>query len=152
MKKIFLLLLAFSAILFACNSNGDAKKNGAFNPESLLQNTNDTSKYTTIKWLDSVVNFGSVIRGAKVNVVFRFVNTGIHPLYIIYAKPGCGCTIVDFTKGAIMPGKQGEVTGQYDSNHGSPGEEIEKSISVTCNALNYQNRVNYTLVFKGMVR
>jgi hypothetical protein len=151
MKKIFFLLFSFSTILFACNNSGNTSvsKSDTFNPASILNDTTDLSKYTTIKWLDSVVNFGSVIKGAQVKVVFRFMNTGTHPLYIIYAKPGCGCTIADFTKGAIMPGKEGEVTAQYDSNHGNPGQEIKKSIFITCNAI---NQIRYNLVFTGMVK
>jgi hypothetical protein len=41
----------------------------------------DTANYTTIQWLDSVVNFGSIPMGEQVKVVFRFRNSGNNPLY-----------------------------------------------------------------------
>ncbi len=148
MKKIFFLFLSLSAILAACN-NAQDKNPASFNPATLLDNTKDLSKYTTIKWLDSTLNFGTVVKGEPAKVVFRCLNTGDKPLYLIYVRPGCGCTVVDFTKGAIMPGKQGQVMAQYDTNRASEGvQEVNKSIDVTCNA---KNAVRYTLRFTGKV-
>lgn len=147
MKKIFFFFLFISAILAACN-NAQDKKAASFNPATLLDNTNDLSKYTTIKWLDSAINFGTVTKGDPVKVIFHCLNTGDKPLYLIYVRPGCGCTVVDFTKGAIMPGKQGIVTAQYDTNRGEGEQEVSKSIDITCNA---KNAVRCTLRFTGKV-
>ena len=47
----------------------------------------DTSKYTTIVWLDSIVNFGSIKMGEQTKVVYRFKNTGNQPLFLANVKP-----------------------------------------------------------------
>jgi hypothetical protein len=150
MRKIFFLSAVFASLLIvACNSNNDAKKNGAFNPASLLDDTTNKDNFTSIKWLDSIVDFGVATYGDKAKVLFHFLNTGTKPLYIINARPGCGCTVADFTKGAVMPGKQGVVTAVYDTRHGHSGEVVHKAIYITCNAL---PRTQQTLEFTGMVK
>jgi hypothetical protein len=39
----------------------------------------DSSKFTTVQWLDTLVDIGKVKEGEMVNVVFRFKNTGDQP-------------------------------------------------------------------------
>ncbi len=134
--------------LCACNTNSDNKP-ANFNPADLLNDTTKAENFSTIKWLDSTVDFGVATKGEKVKTTFRFLNSGTNPLYIIYVKPGCGCTVADFTKGAVMPGKQGIVTAQYDTNHGNAGEVVHKNLYVTCNA---RPQSLYTLSFTGMVK
>jgi len=107
----------------------------------------DTANYTEIQWIDSVQNFGKVNKGQKVELTFHFKNTGNRPLFIAEVRPSCGCTVADYTKGAIAPGQTGKVTGEFDSNHGYPGN-IRKTISVTSNTKNNPHSV---LVFTGEV-
>ncbi len=106
----------------------------------------DVKNYTTATFPDSVQNFGTVERGRQVKLVFHVMNTGTKPLLIADAKPACGCTVADFTKSAIAPGKEGEIVGTFDSNHGLPGE-IRKTITVITNT----SKTNNTLVFMGTV-
>ncbi len=108
----------------------------------------DTSKYTTIQWMDTVVNFGTANKGEQVKVTFRFRNTGNQPLIVANVRAACGCTVPDYTKGAIAPGGEGEVTGAFDSNK-SEGEAIRKSIFVTTNT---RNKTNHTLIFTGRIK
>ncbi|MES2003352.1 MAG: DUF1573 domain-containing protein [Bacteroidota bacterium] len=108
----------------------------------------DTAKYTQIQWLDSVVNFGTINMGEKIQVVFRFKNTGKNPLFLANVRAGCGCTVPDYTKGAIAPGGEGVVTGAFDSNKAHAGE-VRKSIFVTTNT---HNQTRYTLIFTGLIK
>ena len=108
----------------------------------------DTTTYTTVQWIDSVVNFGSIPMGEKAQVAFRFRNTGAKPLYIANVRAGCGCTVADFTKGAIAPGREGVVTGAFDSNKSHPGE-VRKNIFVTTNT---KNGKDHTLIFTGLIK
>jgi len=62
-------------------------------------------------------------------------------------RPGCGCTVADYTKAAIPPGGTGEINAEFDSNHGTTGE-VRKSISVQTNTTNPSPR----LVFFGIVK
>lgn len=107
----------------------------------------DTSHYTTIQWLDSVVNFGSIRKGETIKVAFRFRNTGKYPLLITNVRAGCGCTVPEYTQQAVAPGAEGLVTGAFDSNKAQAGE-VRKSIFVSANT---SNKTTHTLIFTGLV-
>src|SRR6478735_1400579 len=141
MKRIVIPVLLSSVIWLSCKNN-DISKDA--NTKILA----DTTQYTNIQWLDSVVNFGNINMGEKIKVVFRFKNTGNKPLVLAEVKAGCGCTVPDYTKGAIAPGAQGEVTGAFDSNKSHPGE-VRKSIFVTANT---HDKTNHTLIFTGLIK
>ncbi|WP_185194828.1 DUF1573 domain-containing protein [Chryseobacterium cheonjiense] len=70
---------------------------------------------TTIALSESNFDFGKVKKGDKVQHVYEITNTGSNPLVISEVKPGCGCTVPDFTKEPIMPGKKGKITLHFDS-------------------------------------
>jgi hypothetical protein len=108
----------------------------------------DTAKYTSIQWTDSVVNFGSINMGEQIKIAFHFRNTGNQPLFLANVKAGCGCTVPDYTKGAILPGGEGEVTGAFDSNKAHAGE-VRKAIFVTTNT---HNKKEHTLIFTGLIK
>jgi hypothetical protein len=108
----------------------------------------DSSGYTRIQWLDSIVRFDTIRMGGQAQVSFRFRNTGDKPLYLTEVKAGCGCTVPNYTKDAIAPGGEGVVTGAFDSNKAHPGE-VRKSIFVTANTL---NGTKHTLIFTGLIR
>ena len=138
MKRTFFLLL-FAAFFIAVIASSCQNSDSA----TLMK---DVANYTTASFSDSVQNFGTVQQGRQVKIVFHVLNTGAKPLLIADAKPGCGCTVADFTKSAIAPGKEGEITGTFDSNHGMPGE-IRKTITVTTNTSPTHNM----LIFMGTV-
>ena len=138
MKPVFFCL--FFVVMFVFMTISSCQNNKA---EGMMK---DVKNFTTAAFPDSVQNFGTVERGRLVKLVFHVMNTGTKPLLIADAKPSCGCTVADFTKSAIAPGKQGEIVGTFDSNHGLPGD-IRKSIAVTTNTL----KTNTTLVFTGTV-
>jgi hypothetical protein len=141
MKPFIILFALISLGCVACNNQDQS--NGS-NPGAIT----DTSKFTSILWLDSLVNFGNVNMGEKVQVAFKFRNIGTKPLYLTNVRAGCGCTVPDFTKGAIAPGKEGEVTGAFDTNKAHAGE-VRKNIFVTTNT---QNGINHTLTFTGIIK
>jgi len=149
MKKALLYcvcIIFFAALIAGCSNNPDVvTQPGAKDQAHQL----DTANYTTIKWIDSVKDFGNVIHGDTVKIVFNFLNTGSRPLYLAEVRPGCGCTLADYTKGAVLPGQQGQVIAQYDSNHGAPNQQVHKSVTVTCNAKNSSRTI---LIFNGFVK
>ncbi|MGQ2983936.1 DUF1573 domain-containing protein [Flavobacterium sp.] len=65
--------------------------------------------------------------------VFEFTNTGDAPLIIKEAKSTCGCTVPNWPKEAIAPGKTGKIEVKYNMNPGP----IRKTITVQSNAVNY---------------
>jgi len=139
MKK---LLLVFSISIFVtigCNTNPTIKLG--------LDKVFDTSKFTKIQWVDTLANLGTMTMGETKTASFQIKNIGNKPLYITNVAAGCGCTVPDYTKGAIAPGGTGIVTGSFDSNKSHPGE-FHKSIFVTTNSA---NGINQTLVFTGII-
>jgi Protein of unknown function (DUF1573) len=107
----------------------------------------DSSNYTQVQWLDTVVNIGQLKMGEKKRISFTCLNTGTKPLIITNARPGCGCTVADYTKEPIAPGQKGEVIASFDSNK-VHGGDIHKSIVVTTNTT---NGTEHILTFKGSV-
>lgn len=143
MKRFIILSIVLCAAFYAC-SDGNANRQL---PHSASQIEKDTASYTTIQWLDSMKNFGTAKFGDKVNIEYTFKNTGSKPLYLLDVRPTCGCTIADYTKSAVMPGKEGYVKAIYDSHHGVPGN-VRKSIVVTSNTT---NDTHFVLAFTGDV-
>ncbi len=139
--RSFIGLIFAAVIMIACGNNEQAAA-----PQQ--QASVDSTKLTNVQWLDSVVNFGSISMGEKIEVKFRFKNTGSQPLMIQSVKAGCGCTAPDYTKEAIPPGGEGEVTGAFDSNKVTEGE-VRKTISVVMNTTPYPDHI---LVFSGTIR
>jgi hypothetical protein len=71
---------------------------------------------TTIQWLDSARDFGKINEGQKLEVSFRFKNTGDKPLVISKVQPSCGCTVADESKAPVAPGAQGMVKAVFNSD------------------------------------
>lgn len=140
MKRVLIAAALSSILWFSCDrvdavTEADAK---------LMA---DTAKYTTVQWLDTLVSFGTANKGEQVKVTFRFRNTGNQPLILASVRAACGCTVPDYTKGAVAPGGEGEVTGAFDSNKSAAGE-VRKSIFVTTNT---KNKTRQTLIFTGLI-
>jgi hypothetical protein len=128
--------------MISCREN-DAKKNGV----SSMQLPKDSSQFTKITWLDSTIrDFGSIPEGQKLEVAYRFLNSGTKPLIIARVQPSCGCTVAEQPNQPIMPGKEGVIKASFNSegrigiNHkkiyviantrGSQSNEIEFSVLV----------------------
>lgn len=62
------------------------------------------------------ISFGTVTQGKKVEKDFIFTNTGKTPLIITSATGSCSCTVPEFPKEPIAPGKTGVIHVVFDSN------------------------------------
>ncbi len=141
MKKGLYLALLLAIAFAGCKNNG----------EKLIKVNQlpavDTAHYTKVLWLDSLVDFGVIKMGEKINIRFRVKNTGTKPLYLTDVHPVCGCTVADYTKEAIAPGAEGVVVGAFDSKLSHVGT-VRKSILATTNS---QNGINHNLIFTGVI-
>jgi len=141
MKSVFVSLCALLLVIFySCNS--DVPQEAPANAGA------DTANFTTVQWLDSNYNFGTINHGEKVHIKYTCKNTGNKPLFIYSVRPGCGCTVADYTKSAIMPGKTGEVDAEFDSNHSGSTGEVHKNIVMQTNTFNASPK----LLFYGTVK
>lgn len=108
----------------------------------------DSTKLTTILWLDSVINSGTVLEGQKLEVTFRFKNTGDKPLVIEDARPSCGCTVPVKPEEPIMPGKEGYIKAVFNSQ-GRTGAN-HKTITVHANTKpNTSHMVEFNVTVLG---
>lgn len=136
----------FCLVIFACSNNKNPYENNlGIKPEHLAQM--DTAHYTLIKWKDTLIDFGTIQMGDSVNVKFKFTNIGSTPLFIFNTRTSCGCTITNFSKDPVMPGKSGIITATYKS--GRQSGKINKAITVMANTKNYTNNV---LFIRGVVQ
>ena len=60
-------------------------------------------------------SFDSIKQGDVVVREFKFTNTGKSPLIISEVIVGCGCTVTEFSKEPIAPGKTGTVKVEFHS-------------------------------------
>ena len=128
MKKLLLSLVAFTVttVLFA-------QKTAA-----------DVAKFTS-----ETIDLGKIKQGNPTTATFVITNVGTDPLIIEQANPTCGCTIGDYTKSPIAPGKTGTITATYNAaalNHFDKhltvkfaGVDETKSITITGDVLSTED-------------
>lgn len=79
-------------------------------------------------------NFGTFSEESPVVTgTFTFTNIGDAPLVIHQAIASCGCTVPEYTKEPIMPGKKGTLKVTYNGTGKYPGH-FKKSITLRTNA------------------
>ncbi len=78
-----------------------------------------------------VHNFGEVMQGEVIKVRFEIKNTGKVPLKLFDVKPSCGCTLADYCKDAVDPGKTAWVDAEVDTKE--QNGEIFKKVTVFAN-------------------
>ncbi len=72
---------------------------------------------TTLALSEANFDFGKLKKGDHVEHIYEVTNTGTNPLIISQVKPGCGCTVPDYTKDPILPGQKGKITLKFDSTN-----------------------------------
>jgi hypothetical protein len=144
-----MFLLAATGFITIASCQGGASKDAQANSSQAgtIPEPVDSSKFTTIEWIEQSKDYGKITEGQKLEVSFRFKNTGNKPLVIESVHPSCGCTVADPPKEPIAPGNEGEIKGSFDSN-GKEGEQ-HKTLVVTANTKGGQN---HDLVFTVTVQ
>ena len=72
-------------------------------------------------------DFGKIKQNVPVTATFEVTNVGNEPLIIDQAQPSCGCTVSDYTKAPIAPGKTGTIKATFNAAAMGP---INKQITV----------------------
>lgn len=60
-------------------------------------------------------DFGDIIENQVVETTYEFTNTGKSDLLISDCKAACGCTVPNWPREPIKPGKGGKITVKFDS-------------------------------------
>lgn len=131
-RKIFLLVPAL--FLLACT--GDEKGGGKIGSDIVNVSENgDGSKNNAlpaITFEETVHDFGKITQGERVKWSFKFKNTGNANLVISNVSTTCGCTIADYPRDPIAPGKEGKIDTEFNSD-GKPGGPMERKVTVVSN-------------------
>ena len=85
----------------------------------------------SIKFTETVWDFGTIKNDRPASHNFEFTNVGTGNLVILDASAECGCTRPEYSEKPIAPGKKGKVKVTYNPV-GRPGS-FEKTVTVRTN-------------------
>jgi hypothetical protein len=130
--KRVILFVSFVSILaiVGCRKKGNPY---AGLPTSIL---NDT---TIVEILEKEYVFDTINEGDSVVHTFKVKNIGEKNLIIGDAFGSCGCTVPDFPKDPIAPGKIAEIVVRFNSK-GKPGDQ-NKSVTMQLNTASHSEQV-----------
>jgi len=120
--KQFTLLLFIAVLTSACTSNNTENKSPV-----------DKASSPVMTFAKESHDFGQINEGDKVVYDFFFTNTGKSALIISNAAATCGCTVPEFPKQPLAPGKTGIIHVVFNST-GKSGMQ-NKTITLTTNSL-----------------
>ena len=75
-------------------------------------------------------DFGKVEQHSNTSFEFVFTNTGSEPLVLSNVKGSCSCTVPEWPRSPIMPGKSGKILVKYDSKRLGP---FSRSVTISSN-------------------
>lgn len=121
---IFLTIGLLPLLLYTCKKNKS-------DTGSKTEITKPSAEPAKIEFEEAVYNFGEITAGDTVQHTFKFRNSGNVPLVIAAADAQCGCTVPDWPREPINPGKTGEIKVVFNSAHKI--DKQDKKISVVAN-------------------
>lgn len=121
--------LAGAACLFFFATSCDQKGDGSISADMVSNSATATGEnipVSDIKFDQDTFDFGTVIEGEKVAHAYTFTNTGNHDLIITKAVGSCGCTVPEWPKEPIKPGKKGSIDVVFNSDRrvGKANKEV----------------------------
>lgn len=135
--KTLILALAIPFLLLGCNN----KKADETSTDSIAteQTVSDAPDAPVMSFEKSEYDFGTINEGEKVSYQYKFTNTGKTPLIISEALASCGCTVPEYPKEPIPPGKGGVIKVVFNS--AAKFGKQSKAITITSNAVPTTNTI-----------
>jgi len=127
MKKI--IILAIVALSFSACRNANNSTAQVTGSDSAVVASPDAP---VIAFERDIFDFKKIKQGESVQHDFKFKNDGKSPLIISNATATCGCTVPEFPKEPILPGKEGVVKVVFNST-GKEGMQ-DKVVTINSNA------------------
>ncbi len=78
-------------------------------------NAQEAGSAAVIEFKEKSIDFGDITQGDKVSHTFELTNTGSTPLIISNVAATCGCTVPNWPKDPIAPGKTAEIEVSFNS-------------------------------------
>ena len=120
-----------TACIFAASCSSDKTSEEKEATSTVSADSIAKKPLTSIAFVDSLHDFGTINEGEKATYTFKYTNTGENPLVLEDVRASCGCTLPEWTKDEIAPGGEGLIKVVYNSD-GRPGE-FKKTITVIAN-------------------
>jgi hypothetical protein len=125
--RVFILIVAMTLITSSCkNAENDVKADN----NALVEKANGLQPEITFESTEH--DFGTIKEGEQVGWYFKFTNTGGSDLIITNATASCGCTVPEYSREPVPPGKEGTIKVVFDSQ-GRSGTQM-KSVTIESNA------------------
>jgi hypothetical protein len=119
MKKLyFIFVLVMGLALTGCQNDNNSKtiSTDVVKNEKSADGT-EGDVMPKFSFVETVHNFGKVIRGEKVSYKFKFKNIGNSDLVISKVSTSCGCTVGHYPKEPVKPGEEATIDAVFDSSH-----------------------------------
>ena len=101
----------------------------------------NAQKQADIKFDKTTMDLGKFPESNPVQkCTFTFTNTGNAPLIINQAITSCGCTVPEYTKEPVAPGKTGTINVTYNGKGKFPGF-FKKTITIRTNGKTEMTRL-----------
>ena len=101
----------------------------------------NAQKQADIKFDKTTMDLGKFPESNPVQkCTFTFTNTGNAPLVINQAIASCGCTVPEYTKEPVAPGKTGTINVTYNGKGKFPGY-FKKTITIRTNGKTEMTRL-----------
>ena len=143
MRILRLCVFIFSAVLISCKGSTEKKSplipENALNPDmiknpaSASDEKKSDTKLPAFSFKTEAHDFGKINEGEKVSYSFEFTNSGNADLLITSATGSCGCTVPEYSKDPIPPGKSGIIHVTFDSS-GKEGHQ-NKTVTIVANTI-----------------
>ncbi len=117
MKKVVFMAVALATLtLTSCTKESASAKVKVENVKEAEKRDAAISKGApVIEWNKIEHDFGTINQGDKVETVFTLTNVGEGDLIVTKAKGSCGCTIPQWPREAIAPGKSADIKVVFNS-------------------------------------
>ena len=140
-STLLLLSLLLAAACADTQKNSDIDVDLINNPNS-AQGYDQSARVPKITFDSDLHDFGRITAGESISYSFHFRNTGDADLVLSGCSATCGCTVADYPRGRIAPGKEGYVTVTFKSQ-GKTGQQYQE-VTVTSNAQPGRNILKIT--------
>ena len=140
-STLLLLSLLLAAACADTQKNGDIDVDLINNPNS-AQGYDQSARVPKITFDSDLHDFGRITSGESISYSFHFRHTGDADLVLSGCSATCGCTVADYPRGRIAPGKEGYVTVTFNSQ-GKTGQQYQE-VTVTSNAQPGRNILKIT--------
>jgi hypothetical protein len=131
MKKFLFLsvLVVLSTVIFAQADVQATQKNKGKKAEVVVEDT--LPKLPEIQFNSLVHDYGNIYKNGNGVCTFEFKNTGKADLLLTNVSSSCGCTVPEWPKEPIAPGKTSSIKVSYNTSRVGP---INKAVFVDSNA------------------